>query len=180
MAVLLHDETLARVQNVPAKCVTLTAAELATHGVPTFAQVMAVVDCEFFLDVELKEPVAAAIDVIELERGRTGEDGGPTLRNAAFSSFDPAIVGWLAGERPAWSRWLNAYDLSPRTIAIATELGCAAISAEWHAIDATGVALAADAGLGVASWTVRDPAEYRRLEGLGLVGVCVEGAALDG
>jgi glycerophosphoryl diester phosphodiesterase len=178
--VLLHDETLARVQKVPAACVTLTAAELATYGIPTLAQVLAVTACEFFLDVELKEPVARAIDELELERGRTGEDGGPTLRNAAFSSFDPEILRWLAGKRPEWPRWLNAYDLSGKTIALATELGCTAISAEWHAIDADGVAAAADAGLAVASWTVREPAEYRRLEGLGLFGVCVEGAALDG
>lgn len=178
--VLLHDESLARVQKVPAKCVTLTAAELAVHGIPTLGQVLAVADCEFFLDVELKEPVPGAIDALELERGRTGEDGGPTLRNAALSAFEPETLHWLAGHRPAWPRWLNAYDLSPRTIDLAKELGCAAISAEWHAIDAAGVARATDVGLDVASWTVREADDYRRLEGLRLTAICVEAAALDG
>src|SRR5512147_1809337 len=60
--VLLHDDTLERVQRIPAACVTLTAAELAAHGIPTLAQVLGVVECEHFLDVELKEPVQAALD----------------------------------------------------------------------------------------------------------------------
>jgi len=176
--VLLHDETLARVQRVPAACVTLTAAELATHGIPTLAQVLGATDCEFLLDVELKEAVSGAIDQLELERGRNDE--GPTLRNAAISSFDPAIVRWLAHERPTWPRWLNAYDLSPATIARATELGCAAISCEWHAIDEGAMARTAGAGMQVAAWTVRDPDDYHRLERLGVIAICVEAGALDG
>src|SRR5512132_176312 len=64
--VLLHDETLARVQNVPAACVTLTASELAEQGVPTLGQVLGAVACEFFLDVELKEAVECVFDVLEL------------------------------------------------------------------------------------------------------------------
>jgi len=178
--VLLHDETLARVQQVPAACATLTAAELAAHDIPTLAQVLAVTDCEFFLDVELKEPVQGAIDALELERGRTDDDGGPTLRNAVLSAFEPETLRWLAEVRPAWPRWLNAYDLAPATIALASELGCSAISAWWPGIDPAAMARAADAGLGVAAWTVRDLDDYRRLEELGLVGICAEGAALDG
>ena len=176
--VLLHDETLARVQRVPAACGTLTAAELADHGIPTLAQVLGATDCEFFLDVELKEAVPGAIDLLELERGRNDE--GPTLRNAAFSSFDPAILHWLDEQRPTWPRWLNASDLSPATIALATSLGCSAISANWHAIDEAGMARAAEAGLQVAAWTVREADDYRRLEALGVTAVCVEGDALDG
>jgi glycerophosphoryl diester phosphodiesterase len=176
--VLLHDETLARVQQVPAACVTLTASQLSEHGVPTLAEVLGAIACEFFLDVELKEPVSGALDALELERGRN--DDGPPLRNAALSSFDAAILGWVAGQRPAWPRWLNAYDLSPGTIAHASELGCSAISAWWPAIDAAGMARAADAGLEVAAWTVRDPADYRRLEALGVIAICAEAAALDG
>lgn len=178
--VLLHDDTLDRVQRVPAACVALTATELAAHGIPTLAQVLSVTDCEFFLDVELKEPVAGAIDDLELERGRTGEDGGPTLRNAALSSFDPAILRWLAGQRPDWPRWLNALDLSPATVALATELGCAAISADWRTIDEAGIARATAAGLEVAAWTVREADDYRRLEALGVKAICVEASALDG
>lgn len=179
-AVLLHDESLARVQQVPMACSVLTAAQLAEHGIPTLGEVLAAVGCEAFLDVELKEPVEGAIDVLELERGRIEDDGRSVVRNAALSSFDVPILEWLRDQRPTWSRWLNAYDLSPETIALATSLGCEAISAEWRSIDEAAMARAADAGLRVASWTVRDLDAYRRLEGLGVIGICVEAAALDG
>lgn len=178
--VLLHDETLARVQRIPAKCVTLTAAELAEHGVPTLSQVLAAVGCDPFLDIELKEPVQAAIDVLELERGRIDDDGRPELRDAVVSAFQTETLRWLADQRPTWTRWLNAYDLSPATVALAAELGCAAISAEWHSIDGAGVARAADAGLAVGAFTVRGADDYRALEALGLAAICVESEALDG
>ena len=178
--VLLHDESLARVQRVPLNCSTLTAEQLAEHGVATLGEVLRAIDCDPFLDVELKEPVAGAIDLLELERGRTDERGQPALRNAVASSFDAPILAWLRALRPTWPRWLNAYDLSPSTIELATSLGCSAISAMWQSIDAEGVARAAGAGLGVAAWTVRELDDYRRLEALGLSAICAEGAALDG
>lgn len=180
VAVLLHDETLARVQRIPAKCVTLTAAELAEHGIPTLGQVLAAVGCDPFLDVELKEATQGAIDVLELERGRIDDDGRPELRNAVLSAFETETLRWLADVRPTWPRWLNAYDLSPGTVALATDLGCEAISAEWHSIDAAGVARASDAGLRVGAFTVRGADDYRALEALGLAAICAEAEALDG
>jgi glycerophosphoryl diester phosphodiesterase len=177
--VLLHDEDLARVQNVPMKCATLTADELAGHGIPRFKQVLDAVDCDVFLDVELKERVDAAIDLLELERGRVADDGTPELRSAVVSSFEADILGWLGDTRPTWPRWLNAYDLSPATMALALELGCEAISVEWHAIDADALDRAHEAGLGVAAWTVRTAGDYDRLAGLGLRAICAEGSALE-
>jgi glycerophosphoryl diester phosphodiesterase len=178
--VLLHDETLARVQRLPLACVTLTAAELAEHGVPTLAEVLVAVGCDAFLDVELKEQVPGTIDVLELERGRVGDDGRPTLRSAVLSSFDHGILRWLGDVRPTWPRWLNAYDLSEATLASARELGCEAVSVQWHAIDSDSIDRARDAGLGVAAWTVRDAATYRRLADLGVMAICAEASALDG
>jgi glycerophosphoryl diester phosphodiesterase len=178
--VLLHDADLARVQHVPVACATQTAEELAAHGIPTLQVVLDAVDCDVFLDVELKERVDAAIDLLELERGRIRDDGTPELRSAVLSSFEPEILSWLGETRPSWERWLNAYDLSPNTLEIAKELGCAAISVEWHAIDEDSVGRARDAGLGVGAWTVRDNADYERLASLGLRAICAEASALDG
>src|SRR6185503_10013880 len=107
----LHDDTLARVQKVPLSCSTLTAAQLAEHGVPTLGQLLRAVGCDPFLDVELKEPVENAIDALELERGRLDDDGRAVLRNAVLSSFQPAILAWLRAQRPDWPRWLNALGL---------------------------------------------------------------------
>lgn len=178
--VLLHDADLARVQKVPVKCSTLTAAELAGHGIPTFKEVLDAVDCDVYLDVELKERVDGAIGLLELERGRVDDDGRNVLRSAVISSFDVEILDWLAAERPAWLRWLNAYDLSAATIDRAVNLGCEVISAEWHAIDEVAVGRAREAGLGVSAWTVQDPATYERLASLGLRAICAEASALDG
>jgi glycerophosphoryl diester phosphodiesterase len=180
VAVLLHDESLARVQKVPMACSMLTAAQLAEHGVPTLGELLGSIGCDPFLDVELKEPVQGAIDVLELERGRIDDDGRAVVRNAALSSFDVPILEWLRDLRPTWARWLNAYDLSPETIGLAGSLGCEAIAAEHRGIDEAGMARAANAGLNVAAWTVRELDDYRRLEALGVVGICVESAALDG
>jgi glycerophosphoryl diester phosphodiesterase len=179
-AVLLHDDTLARVQGVPAACATLSVAELAEHGVPTLAQVLAAVGCDPFLDVELKEVVPGAIDALELERGRIDDDGRPALRDAVLSSFHPEILEWLGAERPTWPRWANTMDLDAETISRAVDLGCSALSVQWQAIDEAGMARAAAAGLAVAAWTVRDLGDYERLAALGLIGICVEAAALDG
>jgi glycerophosphoryl diester phosphodiesterase len=176
--VLLHDEDLARVQNVPVSCSTLTAEELAAHGIPTLKEVLDAVDCDVFLDVEFKERVDAAIDILELERGRVAGDGAPELRAAVVSSFEPELLAWLRDVRPTWPRWLNAYDLSPRTIEFARDLECEAISAEWHAIDADSVGAARTAGLDVAAWTVRTEADYDRLASLGLRAICAEASAL--
>lgn len=177
--VLLHDADLARVQKVPAKCATLTAEELAGHGIPTFKAVLDAVDCDVFLDVELKERVEGAIGLLELERGRVDDDGRAALRSAVVSSFDIEVLAWLAAERPGWPRWLNAYDLSEATFDRASGLGCEVISAEWHAIDEESVGRAREAGLGVSAWTIRDPADYERLASLGLRAICAEASALD-
>jgi glycerophosphoryl diester phosphodiesterase len=179
VAVLLHDETLARVQRVPLACSTLTAAQLKQHGVATLGEVLGAVGCDPFLDVELKEPARGAIDALELERGRTDDAGQSELRNAVVSSFDAPILGWLRALRPTWPRWLNAHDLSPATVAEAVELGCVAISATYQTIDAESMARASAAGLGVAAWTVRTRAEYDRLEALGVIAICAEAEALD-
>jgi glycerophosphoryl diester phosphodiesterase len=79
-----------------------------------------------------------------------------------------------------WPRWLNAHDLSPATVAVATGLECRGIAAEWHAIDERSVARVRDAGLELAAWTVRRRPTYARLERLGVVAICAEGHALDG
>jgi glycerophosphoryl diester phosphodiesterase len=178
VAVLLHDATLRRVQRLARRCADLTADELATHGIPAFADLLDLVDTDTFLDVELKEPVAGAIDLLERKRGRTDGDGRPTLHAAVVSSFQPTILRWLADRYPTWPRWLNAHRLSPTTIERAVRLGCVAISVEWHAIDDASLARVRARGLEVAAWTVREAADYERLERSGLVAICAEAAAL--
>ena len=65
-------------------------------------------------------------------------------------------------------------------IGAAVKLGCRGVSVGWPAINEDTMAAATAAGLEVASWTVRRRPTADRLEGLGVVAICVEAAALDG
>ncbi|HSL34764.1 MAG TPA: glycerophosphodiester phosphodiesterase [Candidatus Limnocylindrales bacterium] len=172
--VVIHDETLDRVQAVAGRVRDLTAGELAIHGVPTLDEVLAAVPRRAFLDVELKgDPGRGAVDVLTAGRG-------PGLERAVVSSFEPDTLERVGRLAPAWPRWLNADDLAPPTIDRAVRLECRGVSADWRSIDARSTARARDAGLDVAAWTVRRRSTYARLERLGVVAICVEAAALDG
>jgi glycerophosphoryl diester phosphodiesterase len=172
--ILLHDDTLDRVQGRPGRPGDLSIEELAAAGIPTLAEVLAAAGPRPFLDVELKgEPVEAVIPVLEAARG-------PALAQAVVSSFEAETLRWVGLRRPVWPRWLNAEDLSERTVDLAVSAGCRGLSVDWRAIDAAGMIRARAGGLEVAAWTVRRRATATRLEKLGVVALCVEAAALDG
>jgi len=179
--VLLHDDSLARVQRVEARCAELSAAELARHGLSTLESVLALSgtrgrQAEPFLAIELKAIVPAALPLIDAFRG----DPSGSLRRALVSTFYPDVMAWLARERPGWRRWANVFDLEPATVDAVRELGCHGLASEWRAIDARRVDRAVAAGLDVAAWTVRRRATFRRLERLGVVAIFAEATALDG
>lgn len=172
--VLLHDETLARVQGRPEPVHRLKARALEELGVPSLADVLAVIPHGAFLDVELKGRHDRAV-VEVLAAGR-----GPGLVHAVVSSFEPDTLERVAGLVPRWPRWLNALNLDPAAIAAAVELECRVISVDWRSIDPGSMARARAAGLEVAAWTVRRRPTAARLERIGVIAACVEAAALDG
>ena len=172
--VLLHDETLARVQGRPERVDDVRARALAELGVPSLADVLSAIPHRAFLDVELKgQHDRAVVEVLAAGRG-------PGLVNAVVSSFLPDTLERVAGLVPGWPRWLIAGDLEPATIATATDLECRAIAVEWHAIDPGSLARARAADLPVAAWTVTRRPTAARLERLGIVATIAEGAVLDG
>ncbi|HEY0442960.1 MAG TPA: glycerophosphodiester phosphodiesterase [Candidatus Limnocylindrales bacterium] len=172
--VLLHDDTLARVQHRPERADALSAAELEAAGVPRLEAVLAALPERAFLDVELKDvPAPSVVDLLEAARGKE-------LRNAVVSSFHVAALEPIRRARPAWPLWLNSSALDERTIAVALRAGCRGISAEWQSVNARSVARANEAGLEIASWTIRRRSMFDRLARAGVVAVCVEAAALDG
>jgi glycerophosphoryl diester phosphodiesterase len=172
--VLLHDDTLARVQGRPERVDELTAAQLADLGVPTLADVLLAAPRAAFLDIELKGELGPEV-VPTIAAGR-----GPELRNAIVSSFEPDTLERLRRLVPAWPRWLNAEDLGPATIDIAVSLECRAVSVDWRAISPRALDQARTAGLAVAAWTVRRRSTFERLANLGVIAMCVEATALDG
>jgi glycerophosphoryl diester phosphodiesterase len=172
--VLQHDETLARVHGRPERPRDLTAAELRESGVAVLGDVLAALPATAFLDVEVKDdPGPSFADVVEARRGHE-------LRNAVVSSFVPAVLVSVRQQRPGWPLWLNAMDLEPSTIALALELGCSGISVEWRGVGESALRRAQAAGLDVAAWTIRRRPTFERLARLGVMAMCVEGAALDG
>lgn len=172
--IVLHDDTLLRVQGRPERPEELTIGALAAAGIPTLAEVLEAAAPRPFLDIELKGgPVPAIIEVIEGARGSS-------IEGTVVSSFELATLAWLGQVRPRWPRWLNANDLSPSTIQVAVDLGCRAVSADWRSINRASMTRASAAGLEVAAWTVRRRPTADRLERLGVVAMCAEAAALDG
>ncbi len=172
--VLLHDDTLLRIQARPERVDELTAAELEPLGVPTLAATLDAIPHGAFLDVELK--VDGGRRVVEVLAGGRG----PALQNAVVSSFEPEALARVRALAPSWPCWLNADDASPATIDRALELGCLGVSVAWRALNEQSIARARDAGLTVAAWTVRRRATVARLTREGVVAICVEGVALDG
>jgi glycerophosphoryl diester phosphodiesterase len=172
--VVIHDDTLARVQGRPEAVGQLSAGELEALGIPRLEDVLATLPHRAFLDVEIKESFGRTL-VEVLAAGR-----GPDLHNAVVSAFDPGAIARVRSLAPSWPCWLNSDDLGPAAIRAAVHLGCAGIAVEWHALDADAVAGARAEGLDVAAWTVIQRSARTRLIKLGIAAICVEGAALEG
>jgi glycerophosphoryl diester phosphodiesterase len=174
--VVIHDETLLRVQARPERVEDLAAAELTGAGIPTLDEVLAAMPRRAFLDIELKVSSSPVfLEVLEAARG-----DGNGLANAVVSSFDPLTLESIGRKRTGWPRWLNAASLDAVGIGFAGDLGCAGISAQWRSVSERSMHLARSAGLVVAAWTVRRRATFDRLARVGVSAVCVEAAALDG
>ncbi len=170
--VIIHDENLRRVKGVDRRVADVTEGELRAMGIPTLAAVLAALPADAFLDVELKEDLGDGAAALLLKaRGAEPE-------RAVVSSFDPRILESLATLLPGWPRWLNLESLDHRGVSLARGTGCQAISAQLRSINERNVRRAMDAGLGLVAWPVRRRSTLARLERLGLLAACVEGAAL--
>lgn len=175
---VLHDETLARIQGRPERAADLPAADLEALEVPRLADVLAACPPPAFLDVELKEDLGhAALAVLRAARGRP--DG--SLERIVVSAFDATSLATVLRSAPAVACWLNVDEpVTVELVAGAARLGCRGISVDWRRLDRRAVDLAMAAGLDVAAWTIRSRATLARMEQLGVAAACVEGDALPG
>ena len=168
--VLLHDETLARVQGVGERAAALRAAELIRLGVSPLAEALAAMPVSAFLDAELKEvPNERFAAVLRAARGER-----PV--RAAISSFDGAALEVARALLPDWPRWLNALMIDPKALEVALRLGCRGLSVDHRTLDRTTVALAHAAALVVVAWTLTNRADERRAMDLAVDCAIVEGA----
>lgn len=171
--VVIHDATLERVQGLRDRVAALTAIELGDHGVPTLEAVLAIVPRSAFLDIELKEDVAGS--VVPLVESARSDPPSAT----AISSFSPRAIAAVRNLRPGWDCWLNTEVLGQGSVALARELGCRAIAADWQSIDRRSMTIARDAGLDVVAWPVARRPTVARLARLGVLAVCLDRAALE-
>ena len=173
--VLLHDDTLARVQHRPERVDALTAAELATAGVPTLAETLAMLPADAWLNIELKglDHGAATAAVLRATRGEAPA-------RAVISSFEVPTIAAMAEHLPGWTIWLATIDWTAATLPLAIKLGCRGISVDYAKVTPARMAKARAAGVDVAVWTVRRRATFERMARLGVMAACVEAAALDG
>ena len=172
-AIVLHDATLSRVHRRSGAARDLTAAQLASFGVPRLADVLATLPATFFVDVELKEPAIDAV-AVALAAARSPQQG-----TIVVSSFDAAILESFAVVAPQWPRWLIADDGQP-AFSIARDMGCWGLALAVPAIEARIVAECHVVGLSLMAWTVRDRRMRSRLASLGVDAICAEGSALEG
>jgi glycerophosphoryl diester phosphodiesterase len=172
--VVIHDDTLERVQGHPARVDALDAGELAAFDVPTLAAVMAALP-DAWMDVELKGPGHGEGTAAVLRAARGERPAGSVI-----SSFDPPSLETMATLLPGWPRWLNVEADAPGSLAHAIVMGCAGVSVDWRLITPALVRTANEAGLEVAAWTMRRRPTFERLARLGVRACCVEAAALDG
>ena len=173
--VLVHDEALDRTYGRPGLIEEMTARQLEeAAGIATLADALAIIPHRAAINVDLKGPHDRVV-VEVLAAGR-----GPDFANGVVSSFMPDTLQRIGRLAPTWPRWLNSYQLTDATIEMAADIGCQAVSVEFHSIDPASFAAARSAGLDVAAWTVRRRSTYGRLQRLGVVAACVEAAALDG
>ena len=186
-AMVFHDETLDRLTAGQGPVRARSAAELgairlkdAEDGIPTFAEVLALVAGRVPMLVEIKDQDGAmgpGVGVLEAAAARclAGYPG-----DVAVMSFNPHAMAELARLLPRVPRGLttSAYDVADwaplpadvcdhlRGIPDYDRVGASFISHEWTDLDRPRVADLAAAGADVLCWTIRSPqaeAEARRV-----------------
>lgn len=91
-----------------------------------------------------------------------------------LSSFQPDALAAARAAEPSLPRALLLDSLRDGWLAEAQALGCVAIVANCRVLDAAVIAQAHAAGLRVASYTVNEPAEARRLLDAGIDGLITD------
>lgn len=171
VAVIAHDETLARTHGINRAVADLDANELRGHGVPTLAETLAALPRSQFLDLELKVfPLPSFFDAV-----RAWESGSGT--SFVVSSFDQGVLREVGLQAPTWSRWLNVESPNGTLRAQVRSLGVDGVAVERSLLGLDWTAEIQADGFELAAWTLRTREDLSSLAHPGLVAACVEGEA---
>ena len=171
VAVIVHDESLARTHGDDRAVGRLEAVELQRLGVPSLIDVLGTLPATQFLDIELKE--APLPDFFRALRAWCRE----TSARFVISSFHEHALREVGLRAPEWSRWLNVEtpyaDLETRAL----KLGVDGVALEKSLLTSGRSAGLESRGLERAVWTLRTREDLSYLAVPGLVAACVEGEA---
>ncbi len=170
--VVMHDQDTERTTGVPGSVRDMTldevkrldagrrfGAEFAGERVPTLEEVMALVAGKATLYIEVKPPGPDA-------SGRVNEALVPMLESCAGAvvvhSFDADYLREFRARRPATDTGLLC-TATPANVALACEIGCAAIHPAWPSVTRELNAAIRRAGLRIMVWTARTEADCRAI-----------------
>lgn len=181
---LLHDATLDRTTNGRGCAGALVWADLARldagswhtararyagEPLPTLAQVAAFVQAQgVALNVEIKPTPGQEAETGQAVAQACAQLWADAQTPLLLSSFSRVALAYARDASPRWPRALLLDDWPAAAVEAAAELGCQAIVAQHHLLDAHRVAALRAAGLGVLAYTVNDADEARRLLALGV------------
>ncbi len=164
-AIVFHDYVLDRLTRGAGKLAEMTAAQLRAvplkgerEGLPTLAEILALIDGRAPLLIEVKSPRRGLASVSKAVARALDSYNGPV----AVMSFNPEVPGWFARHAPEVLRGLVVTEESkPNRNRLKRRL-----SLWWSRADFLGYDIrdlpsrfAAASGLPVATWTVRSEAQ---------------------
>ncbi len=169
--IVSHDGSLRRAFGVDRAIGELSFEELraVAPAVPTFAEVLALVDGRCQLDVEIKEAGVerSVLDLLsDLPRDRW-----------AISSFDWDVLRAIRGLDGEAELWVLCLAMSPGAVDAADSLDATTLAVEQTAITPDVVNRATETGRQVMAWTVNDPARAADLATWGVAAICTDDPA---
>lgn len=182
VAVLSHDESLARVTGLRGKVGRLRHADIegldagawfgdAFRGerLPSLTQALSLLaQLRVGVNIEVKRHPGKEAGVMQAVAAALAAAWPSTLVPPLLSSFDPAMVVTAQRHLPNLPRALIAERLPQNWRSLADSMACSALHLNWRAVGEDRVSAIHAAGLDVAVYTVNDMATAHRLWGAGV------------
>lgn len=166
-----HDAGLHRAWGLDRAIGDLTLDELRAiaPGVPTFTEVISLVEGRCRLDIEIKEA--------GIEEAVMGILAGRPRDRWAISSFDWDVLREIRGLDESAELWVLCLAASPGAVDAADGLDATTLAIQHTAVTAEVVERLTSIGRRVMSWTVNEPARAVELASWGVATICTDDPA---
>lgn len=170
--VVIHDRNLARTTNGNGLVDEMSLSDLRTldagagERVPTLREVLDLVAGSVHLDIEIKAPEAGNAVLADLSAF--------SHVRWAISSFDWQVLRKLRDADDEVELWPLAIVCDESLFTVASELRAPMVALDNTAYSEDSARKLRDAGLRAFLWTVNEPDEARRVQGLGAFALCTD------